>query len=456
MANITKRGNSYRIRVSNGFDSSGKRLYAATTWTPPENMTEKQIQKELQRKAVLFEEDVHTGQHINSTIKFADFAAIWLADYAEKQLKQKTVDRYKTLLPRINKHIGAIRLDKLAPKHIIDFLSELDTDSREDAKYIACIDLGAYLKKKGMTRTKLADKAGISRSTLYLALSGETVSLQTAEKISEALGLKRAFKPADPKKKLSGQTKRHYFRLISSILTTAKYWQIVPENVCSRVKAPKVDQKEARYYDEKEVARLLGYLKEAPKQYGVMVTLVLYSGFRRGELLGLKWADIDFEESLITIHQTLLYSKEIGLYFDTPKSASSQRTIKISASMMELLRSHKSWQAQQRLQAGDQWVDNDLLFTLWDGQPVRPDTFSDWFTKFIAKTDLPHISLHSLRHTCATLQIMGGLPVKTVSSRLGHSRETTTRDIYSHAIQSLDAKAADVLEDILNPAAQEI
>ncbi|MCI8647900.1 MAG: site-specific integrase [Firmicutes bacterium] len=456
MASITKRGDSYRIRVSNGFDSSGKRQYATTTWTPPETMTEKQIQKELQRKAVLFEEDVQTGQYINSTIKFADFAALWLTDYAEKQLKQKTVDRYKTLLPRINRHIGAIRLDKLAPKHIIDFLNALDEDSREDIKYIAAANLSDHLKKRGLTRAQLAEKAEISKSTLYLALSGEHVSAQTAEKISKVLDLKRAFNPASPKKELSDQTKRHYFRLISSILTTAKYWQVVPENICSRVKAPKVEHKEARYYDEQEVSKLLSYLKDAPKQYEVMVTLVLYSGFRRGELLGLKWADIDFNESLITINQTLLYSKERGLYFDTPKSASSQRTIKISASMMELLHRHKAWQAQQRLQAGDQWVDNGLLFTLWNGQPVRPDTFSDWFTKFIKKTDLPHISLHSLRHTCATLQIMGGLPVKTVSSRLGHARETTTRDIYSHAIQSLDAKAADVLEDILNPAAQKI
>ena len=122
--------------------------------------------------------------------------------------------------------------------------------------------------------------------------------------------------------------------------------------------------------------------------------------------------------------------------------------------MMNTLHAHKAWQAEQRLLAGDQWVDNDLLFTLWNGEPIRPDTFSDWFRKFIEKTDLPPISLHALRHTSATLQIMGGLPVKTVSSRLGHARETTTRDIYSHAIQSLDAKAADVLEDILNPAAQ--
>ena len=122
--------------------------------------------------------------------------------------------------------------------------------------------------------------------------------------------------------------------------------------------------------------------------------------------------------------------------------------------MMKVLHGHKAWQSEQRLQAGDQWVDNDLLFTLWNGEPVRPDTVSAWFRNFIAKTDLPHISLHSLRHTSATLQIMSGLPVKTVSSRLGHARETTTRDIYSHAIQSLDAKAADVLEDILNPAAQ--
>lgn len=147
MANITKRGTSCCIRVSDGFDSSGKRRYATVTWLPPAGMTEKQIQKELRRKAVLSEEDIQTGRYINSTIKFADFAAIWLADYAEKQLKQKNVDRYKTLLLRINTHIGAIRLDKLAPKHIIDFLDKLDNASREDGKYIVCADSNDRMKR---------------------------------------------------------------------------------------------------------------------------------------------------------------------------------------------------------------------------------------------------------------------------------------------------------------------
>ncbi|MDD4564646.1 MAG: tyrosine-type recombinase/integrase [Eubacteriales bacterium] len=125
--------------------------------------------------------------------------------------------------------------------------------------------------------------------------------------------------------------------------------------------------------------------------------------------------------------------------------------MKISEGMMKALKSYKIWQEEKKLGLGDKWQDNGYLFTRWNGEPMRPDTVSDWFRKFVKMTDLPPISLHSLRHTSATLQIMNGIPVRTVSARLGHAKTSTTSNIYSHAIQSLDAKAAEVLDDIISP-----
>lgn len=95
MASITKRGSSYLFRVSCGFDGNGKRLMKSQTWTPPANLTPKQAEKEAQRQAVHFEEKCRTGQYINNNIRFADFAEIWIHDYAEKQLKATTLARYK-------------------------------------------------------------------------------------------------------------------------------------------------------------------------------------------------------------------------------------------------------------------------------------------------------------------------------------------------------------------------
>ena len=116
MATITKRGETYRIRVSCGYDTNGKQIMRSTTWEPDSGMSAKQIEKVLQRQTVLFEERCRSGQFLDASIKFAEK---WIRDHAEKQLKAKTVARYKKLLIRINQGIGHIRLDKLQPHHII-------------------------------------------------------------------------------------------------------------------------------------------------------------------------------------------------------------------------------------------------------------------------------------------------------------------------------------------------
>ena len=100
---------------------------------------------------------------------------------------------------------------------------------------------------------------------------------------------------------------------------------------------------------------------------------------------------------------------------------------------------------------GDRWEASNRIFTQYDGKPVHPDSISGWFRDFIAKTDLPKVSIHSLRHTNITLLIAAGVPLKTVSYRAGHAQTSTTANIYSHAIRTADEMAAEVLEDMLKP-----
>lgn len=453
MATITKRGETYRIRVSCGYDITGKQIMRSTTWDPEPSMTKKQIEKELQRQTVLFEEKCRTGQFLDGSIKFAEFAEQWIHDHAEKQLKAKTVARYKTLLIRINQGIGHIRLDKLQPHHILEFCNNLaEGGIREDLKYKAAWDLRAMIKEKGLTMAQFAEESGVSRTIIFSACSGKNISGRVAQSLSKALGVKNAFQPAEGvKTSLSDRTQLHYFRLISSILSSAVQWQAIPYNVCTRVKAPSVKLKEAKFLDDVQVTQLFKYLEDVPFDYRVLVHLLLYTGLRRGELLGLKWSDIDFDSSLLHVRRTLLYLPEKGLFEDDPKTDASNRVMKISDGMIAALKSYKAWRAEKQLSMGDKWQDNGYLFTRWNGEPMRPDTVSDWFRKLVKKTDLPPVSLHSLRHTSATLQIMNGIPVRTVSARLGHAKTSTTSNIYSHAIQSLDAKAAEVLDDILAP-----
>ena len=174
-------------------------------------------------------------------------------------------------------------------------------------------------------------------------------------------------------------------------------------------------------------------------------------GSSADELTGLEWKDINFETGVIQIRRTSQYIPGRGVITDETKNYSSSRAIRASASVLSLLRSYRSWQLQQRLKIGDKWQEYDRLFTTWSGKPIHPDTLSGWFHNFIKNNGFTPIHIHSLRHTNATLLIAAGTNIPTVSSRLGHANPSTTTKIYTHAIQSADAAAAETLDDLLHP-----
>ncbi len=196
---------------------------------------------------------------------------------------------------------------------------------------------------------------------------------------------------------------------------------------------------------------MLDLLEDEPIQYRTMIHLLLYTGMRRGELCGLEWKDIDSQKFLIHILRESLYLPEKGIYEETTKTLSSERVIKIPTDLLDSLNKYKAWQASERLSLGDKWHDSDRLFTAWNGKPVHPDTVTGWFHKFIVRNNLPDISIHSLRHTNATLLIASGVNIRTVSNRLGHAQTSTTGNIYAHAIRSADEAAAETLQNILSP-----
>lgn len=455
MATVQKRGNSYRITVSSGYDLSGKQLRHCITWLPAPGMTQKQVEKELERQKVLFEERCRTGQLLDGSIRFADFADRWLKDYAEKQLRKKTLAEYKRLLPRINMAIGHIRLDALRPDHLLSFYENLSEKGiRADSKYRCTIDFKKYLSDSNMTKTRLSELAKVGISTLDSITKGKNINRKSAQLICTALNVpfEKLFVQTDKTvATLSNNTILHYHRLISSILGVAVQWQVLFSNPCERVKPPRVEPPEPRYMDEKDAAKLLELIENEDMQYKTMIKLLLYTGFRRGELCGLEWDDIDFERKMITIRRSSLYIPGEGIFEDETKNYSSARSIKVPAIAFEMLSDFKKWQTELRLKAGDKWHDTNRLFTQWDGLPIHPDSITKWFRSFIKQSGLPNISIHSLRHTNATLQIAGGVPISTVSSRLGHSNTSTTGKIYVHAIRSADEAAAETLENILAP-----
>lgn len=452
MATIEKRNNSYRITVSCGYNSEGKQIKKRMTWTPKPNMTRRQIEKELDRQAVLFEEKCQTGQFLDGNITLAEFSERWFKDYAEKQLKERTLQSYIGIMPRILKALGHIRLAKLQPHHLMEFYNNLAEDGmRNDISYTPSKNLREIIKQAGYTQKALAEYSGVSETTLRQCMNGKTVSKSTADKITAALDKKDLFAPADGNSRLADTTIIKYHRVLSSILTSAVQWQVIPSNPCGRVKPPHVDYKEAPILNEHQLSELINCLNDEPLKYKTAIMLILYTGLRRGELCGLNWTDIDLDKGIVHITKSLLYTPNRGVFEDTPKSKQSERAVNIPDDMIKLLKLYKIEQTKQRLSLGDQWKNSGKVFTAADGAAMFPDSISTWFRKFIKRHNLPDAHIHTLRHVSATLLIAGGVDIATVSSRLGHANKSTTLNIYTHAIKSADAAAAEKLQNMLNP-----
>ena len=228
---------------------------------------------------------------------------------------------------------------------------------------------------------------------------------------------------------------------------------MIYDNPCLRVDPPKVEHSEAHYLDEVQAAHLLDLLDDEPIVYRTMITLLLHTGLRRGELCGLEWDDINFDLSLLDVQRTSLYLPEKGVFVDETKNSTSRRVLKLTPDAVQLLKRYRMWQNRERRRMGEQWAEeweqHPRLFTTWNGKPLHPSTVTGWFHTFIERSDLPPISIHSLRHTNATLLIAAGTNVRTVSSHLGHAQTSTTMNIYSHSIKSAEAAAAEALQSVL-------
>ncbi len=466
MANIRKKLNkdgsiSYEIRVSNGYRKDGTQITVSRTFKPDPKLSGRQKQRELRRQVELLERQVQGGLLPNANMKLDDLIAKWLKEHAEKQLKPQTIYNYKKLMPRVSQALGHLPINKIRPVHIMEFYENLEEDGvRLDTRYIATKALKTAIPygKKG----EVAQAAGISSDTVRLALQGNRVTRSTAEKLSAALHmpLKKAFTAQPQAERLNRNSIQHYHRMLSSIFSSAVRWQLMEDNPCSRVSPPKAEDVDIEFLDETQIAKLFEALADAPVQYSVIVQLALFTGCRRGEICGLRWSDIDFDNSLLSIRRSLTSIPGQGQVFSTPKTKRSRRCIKIEPDAVELLRDYRRYQTEERFKVGSRWpreieimgkmVENDLLFTTWDGHPIDPGSVSSWFPGFLREHGLPPVRFHSLRHTNASLLIAAHVPVVTVAGRLGHAQASTTANIYADMIQTSDAAAADALDAVFS------
>ena len=392
MANITERISksgevSYLIRISLGYDITGKQITKSKTWHPEPDMNPKQVKKELNKVATLFEASFERRE-ITRRVKFRDLAEEWFSLVMQtKELNVSTIEQMKSCKERVYDAIGNRYVDDITYRQLQQFI---------------------------------------------LSLSRDGANLQTG-------------------KGLSGKTQKHFITFISDVMNYAIRCEIIADNPCRNVTAVKSETKEKDIYSVDEVAAILDALDEkAPTHYQLLFHLLIFYGLRRGEVLGLEWKDIDFDNQTMSINRTSQYrNSRTGTYTSTPKTKTSKRILKISQSTVRLMQRYQFEQNEHRVKLGDQWVETDRLFIGWNGEPLHPNTPYRWLHEFCDEQELAFKGLHAFRHAYATTAITSNaIDMKTVSAVLGHSQTSTTLNIYAHAVAEVNAKAVDVVEDI--------
>ena len=373
MASISKRGNSFRIKVSLGYDSSYKQIVKSTTYNPPEGISPKKAEKLAIAYAVEFENHCKGFSQLNENMKFSELADWYFTNYAPIELKESTAYTYK----------GQYR------NHIEPVLGNL--------------------KVKEITTPKL------------------TQIMQSY--------------------KLNPQSIRKVYVIIQSIFRRGLEQGFIRDNPCHNVILPKDRKKKKKCsLDENEINRFMDLLNTKVWDEDVkrIIKVLLYTGMRSGECLGLAWEDIDFEEMTITINHNLTDiggKHELG----SPKTESSHRVIVMSDILADILKEQKDYIEQLSSAIGESFKHPEMVFTSALGNYRDRNSVYQSLKRFTKGTEFEDLTLHQLRHCNATLLLNSGVDLKIVSEHLGHSGVEVTANVYADVLKSSKAKTADII-----------
>ena len=252
------------------------------------------------------------------------------------------------------------------------------------------------------------------------------------------------------KKGLSPQTILHTHRVLREALSHAVKWGLIIRNACDAVDPPKPRRTQVKTLDAASIQKLFKATSRSP--YGAVFYIALYTGMRRGEILGLRWHDINLQNKAISVNQTVTKLAGKALTINDPKTPYSRRLVSLPPSAAAMLSGLKIKRMEQLEMAGIAWDEFAFVFCNADGGPLSPDTVSHAFPKALTKAGLPHIRFHDLRHTHATLMLKQGVHPKIVSERLGHASINITLDTYSHVMPGMQENAALIFEESLKTA----
>ncbi|MDO4566416.1 MAG: site-specific integrase [Oscillospiraceae bacterium] len=394
--------NGYQLRVYVGDKPDGKKDIVSRNWRFDPKLAPSKIEKELLRQQLIFEDEVlltdeaakraedplsHENRKPSTPSEENRYTFREFSEFwlsAQYNLKNKTIDTYESKIKRLNERFGDLPLDKIGPIEIIGFLKSL----RED---------GAN---------------------------------------------KRNGKP------LSMKSVREYYVQLKSLFDDASGWHKLEENPMESVQIPKAKYTKIKALSEEDAMAFYNALLEhAEAKYRAYFLICLQTGTRRAEAGGLCWPKVFFDSNTIRIDSTVQYSPKHGVFEETPKTESSERTLKITPEIRKALLELKATDDHIRTTIGATWNPKGYIFTSSDGGPMHPNTPYTWLQRFLKRHGLTRCSVHQLRHTNATLLMANGIDAKSLMGHLGHTNISTT-DKYLDFISEKEELVADTMTNL--------
>lgn len=487
---LAKDGVHYQLRIviPKEMRRDGKRE-KTKIWTNEEQLKGKALRLKFEKEAIEFEKSVLQNSQGNNyqNMLLSDYIKHFRNVKVTAGVKHNTLLYYDNMAQRVNEYYRNAKITDVSVANANGFLSwltkqksNIDQTARRNDR------LKEFCRLYGVTQQMIATRAGISIKTVEACFADKNINLVNAKKmflainevvkdknhITEINRIRANRRPPEPpvhipcisfndlfianeNATLSQKTVKEHYVFLHAVLQLATKEKILAYNPLDETEKPKVEENEKDFFTTNEIKNIISILDSEVAQgktsckWQAVMYLLIFTGARRGEIMGLSWDSIDFNKGLMTIKQATSYSHERKeVYIHTPKTKQSIRTIMLNARVLNVLREYKKEYLQIKSKA-TKWVDTGLLFVQPDGRPISPGAIDDWMQSFAQRNGFPHMNPHKFRHSAATNMLRSNqIDLKSASVMLGHSTPSVTANIYAHALKDNNARACGVLADV--------
>lgn len=448
MPSIKKRGDTYRIMVSLGYDMEGRQIRKTTTFTPPENVTPGKGEKMAMSYSHEFEKRCQGMVNMDENIRFSELHDWYYDQIAVHKLKPTTFYNSKEMMKLyVLPYIGNMKLKEINTARIDALFNELFRNGRKKETYQL---RNPNLIPEG-TRRPVSRRSGVNLNTVKTCIQGTPVTRDTAERLAETLSmkLKDAFIKGECSGGLDVGSIKRVRSALSPIFSTAVKKELLLKNPVTNATTPGSEPKERVFLDAAQCKELLGFADEITNpQVARAIKVLLFTGMRVGELTALHWDEVDMEAASLVVKYNL-YRLESEYHLTTLKTKSSIRMIAVPPQVIEILKEQKAWQEQRKTEVGSRWLDRGTIFTGQYGEYMNKTYINTEFKELLRKHDFPNVHIHDLRHANASRLINMGVPVKVISEHLGHCDTRTTENIYAHIFNKTLAQTSDAISQAL-------